>query len=215
MRRICWIGAGRQLTDALTFDYNGQLLTNVILRGPDGICLGVYERVEPPLSGWPHIKRISQPFNAMQMVRSRDAARDFFRAALGFGAFVDADMTQDAPKDSNFGIPRNITTRVTTRAAIMHPNGRPDAAERDNGRVELIQWDGLQGRDLAQRAAPPNLGHLALRFPCQDVSAKGAALKAGGFDLFAEPAAVQMPPYGKVMSLILRTPDGVLIELFG
>ena len=202
------------ITDPLTFDYNGQLLTNVILRGPEGICLGVYERVDPKLAGWPHIKRISQPFNAMQMVRSRDAARDFFRQTLDCGAYVDADMQPSQPKDSNFGIPRNVTTQVTTRAAIMHPNARPDARERDNGRVELIQWDGLEGRDLADRAIPPNLGHLALRFPVRDLGGKARDLAAAGFSLFAEPAGVRMPPYGEVTAASLRTPDGVLIELF-
>ena len=44
------------VTDAVTFDYNGQVLTNVILRGPDGICLGVYQRVDPP-SGPPRVYR--------------------------------------------------------------------------------------------------------------------------------------------------------------
>ncbi len=203
------------VTDPVTFDYNGQLLTNVILRGPDGICFGVYQRVDPPLQGWTHIRRISQPFNAMQMVQSRDAARDFYRDALGFGAFVDADMQNAAPKQSNFGIPINITTRITTRAAIMHPRGRPDARERDNGRVELIQWDGLQGRDLAEHAVPPNLGHLALRFAISDPQSTARTITGCGYRLFAAPAAVRMLPYGEVTALSVRTPDGVLLELFG
>jgi catechol 2,3-dioxygenase-like lactoylglutathione lyase family enzyme len=202
------------VTDPVTFDYNGQILTNVILRGPDGVSFGVYERVAPPLTGWDHIKTVSQPFNAMQIVRSRDATRAFHRDVLGFGAFVDDDLAPRTPQESNFGIPRNLTPQVTTRAAIMHPKGRKDAKERDNGRVELIQWDGLEGRDLAQRAVMPNLGIMILRWPATDASAFAADLSARGVPFHRPPATVRIAPYGKVTMFALTTPDGTIYEIF-
>lgn len=202
------------VTDPLTFDYNGQVLTNAILRGPDGVAFGAYERVKPTLAGWPHMKLISQPFNAMQMVRSRDATRDFHRDVLGFVAFVDDDTRKSKPEESNFGFPINLTTAYTTKAAIMHPRGKPGAKERDNGRVELIEWDGFDGRDLASRAAWPNLGIMMLRWAVADAAATANRLAGSGV-IPARPCATAMvEPYGITEAFSLRTPDGVLYEVF-
>ncbi|MSO96697.1 MAG: hypothetical protein EXR11_00545 [Rhodospirillaceae bacterium] len=202
------------ITDPVTFDYNGQILTNIIFRGPDGIGFGVYERVKPPLAGWLHVKRLSQPFNCMQIVRSRDATRDFHRDVLGFGPFVDNDSRNATPIDSNFGFPKNLTTQYTTRAAIMHPRGRFDVKERDNGRVELIEWHGFEGCNLAERAIVPNLGHLMLRWPVTDAAAKVKAVAAKGAEIFRPLATVNVAPYGKLAVFSIRTPDGVIYEMF-
>jgi catechol 2,3-dioxygenase-like lactoylglutathione lyase family enzyme len=201
-------------TDPVTFDYNGQLLTNVILRGPDGVGFGVYERVKPALEGWPHVKRLSQPFNCMQIVQNRDATRDFHRDVLGFGAFVDDDTRNAQPVDSNFGFPRNLTTQYTTKAAIMHPRGKAGAKERDNGRVELIQWDGFSGRDLSARAVAPNLGNLMLRWAVADAPRRAADIAAKGVPLYRPVTKVDANPYGPVQAFAVRTPDGVIYELF-
>ena len=202
------------IADPVSFEYNGRELANVILRGPDGICFGVYERVKPPLDGWDHISHISQPFNCMQIVRSRDATRAFHRDALGFSAYVDQSSQAAEQKDSQFGHPRNMTTEIVTHAAIMHPRGVPDASERENGRVELIQWEGLVGRDLADRAVPPNLGHMALRWAVSDIEATAARITDAGYGLFADVRTVAIEPYGDVQLCSVRTPDGVLYELF-
>jgi catechol 2,3-dioxygenase-like lactoylglutathione lyase family enzyme len=200
------------VADPVTFDYNGQILTNIIFRGPDGIGFGVYERVKPPLAGWGHVRRFSQPFNCMQIVRSRDATRDFHRDVLGFGAFVDNDSRNAAPTDSNFGFPKNLTTQYTTKAAIMHPRGRLNAQERDNGRVELIEWDGFDGRDVSDLAVAPNLGALMLRWAVPDAAASCKAIAAKGVAIYRPAAMVNVEPYGTLTTFSVRTPDGVIYE---
>ena len=200
------------VTDPVTFDYNGQILTNGIFRGPDGVSFGAYERVNPKLDGWPHMKQLSQPFNAMQMVRSRDATRNFHRDVLGFGAFVDDDTRKSQPEESNFGFPINLTTAYTTKAAIMHPRGKPGVKNRDNGRVELIEWDGFDGRDLAARAVFPNLGIMMLRWAVADAAALAARMKEKGITLDRPCAAAVIEPYGLTDAFCLRTPDGVMYE---
>ena len=202
------------VADPLSFEYNGLTLANVILRGPDGVSFGMYERVDPPLEGWPHISRMSQPFNCMQIVRSRDITRNFHRDALGFSPFVDNNTRNTEPKDSNFGFPRNLTTEVETKAAIMHPRGIPGAKERENGRVELIEWNGLEVRDLADRAMPPHLGHIGLRWAVSDAHAAAKRITAAGYKLQADVQPINLRPYGDVQMCSVRTPDGVLYELF-
>lgn len=202
------------IADPVSFEYGGRVLSNVILRGPDGVCFGAYERVDPPLEGWDHIRMMSQPFNCMQIVRSRDATRDFHRAALGLECYVHASTKSSDQKVSQFGHPRNLTDKIETHVAIMHPRGVLDAPERENGRVELIQWDGIEGRDLADRAMPPNLGHIALRWAVADVDGAAKRIRDAGYALQSEIATATLPPYGDVRLCGVRTPDGVLYELF-
>ena len=202
------------VTDPTRFEYGGRVLINIIMRGPDGICFGVYERADPPLDGWPHIKQMSQPFNAMQIVRSRDDTYDFHNRVLGMGAFVHDEIKNAEPKQSNFGIPINLTDKITTRAAIMHPHGHLEADERDNGRVELIEWEGLDGRDLTELAAPPNLGIVGLRFPVSDLAAKVAQIADADGQLVTDAQDINLAPYGPVKLAAVRTPDGVLYEFF-
>lgn len=202
------------IADPVSFEYGGRILSNVILRGPDGVCFGMYERVQPPLEGWDHIRMISQPFNCMQIVRDRNASHDFHRDALGFTAYVYNSHTSPEPKESQFGHPRNMTTEIKTHAAIMHPRGIPDEPERQNGRVELIQWDGIEGRDLASRAQIPNLGHIGLRWAVADVEASAKRISDAGFALTSEPTPASLAPYGEVIMCGVLTPDGVLYELF-
>ena len=202
------------MTDPTRFEYGGRVLINIIMRGPDGICFGVYERADPPLEGWSHIKQMSQPFNAMQIVGDRDATYQFHHDVLGMEAYVHDDIKNPAPKQSNFGIPFNLTDQMTTKAAIMHPHGNQDADERQNGRLELIEWDGLDGRDLADRALPPNLGIMALRFPVSDLEATCTSIIDGGGTLFTQMHDVVLPPFGTVKLASVRTPDGVIYEFF-
>ncbi|NKB44109.1 MAG: hypothetical protein GKS03_07480 [Alphaproteobacteria bacterium] len=202
------------VADPISFEYNSRILANVILRGPDGVSFGMYERVDPPLEGWDHVTRMSQPFNCMQIVQSRDVTRDFHRDALGFEPFVDNDTRNAEPKDSNFGFPRNLTTEIETKAAIMHPRGVPGAIDRENGRVELIEWNGMEGRNLSERARPPHLGHVGLRWAVLDVAAAADRITNAGYLLESDIQQVKLAPYGKIQVCGVRTPDGVLYELF-
>ena len=50
----------------------------VIFKGPDGIQVQGYDRLEPPLpEAFPKFDRISQPFNIMQMIKNRENSRKF------------------------------------------------------------------------------------------------------------------------------------------
>ncbi len=67
-------GVEQNFADARRHDWTGyndpvilhlgpeRRLRNVILRGPDGINIAIYERIVPGLDGWSNIKKISRPF---------------------------------------------------------------------------------------------------------------------------------------------------------
>lgn len=204
-RRYQWTGYNDPVTLHLGPE---RRLRNVVLRGPDGINFGVYERVVPGLDGWPNIKKMSRPFNAMQIVKDRDATVAFYTDVLGYESAMIGNSPASHVESNNFGLPANLVTSTALKSAIMHPVGG------ETGRIEFVEWDGLEGRDLSARAVPPNLGILTLRFPVSDAVARAQEIEARGGSLRAQPTIVSLPPYGDVTLFSVTTPDGVFLEFF-
>ena len=204
-RRHQWTGYNDPVTLYLGPE---RRLRNVVLRGPDGINFGVYERVVPGLPGWPNLKKLSRPFNSMQIVKDRDATVAFYENVLGFVSMSIGNSPAAQADANNFGLPANLVTSTPLRSAIMHPVGG------ESGRVEFVEWDGLEGRDLSERALAPNLGILTLRFPVSDAVARAAGIVARGGRLMTTPTTVTMPAYGDVSLFSVTTPDGVFLEFF-
>lgn len=204
-RRHQWTGYNDPVTLHLGPE---RRLRNAVFRGPDGINFGVYERVVPGLDGWPNITKMSRPFNAMQIVKDRDATVAFYQDVLGYESAMLGNSPASSVESNNFGLPANLVTSTPLKSAIMHPVGG------ETGRVEFVEWDGLEGRDLSDRAVAPNLGILTLRFPVSDADARAQEIEARGGTLRTEPSVVSLPPYGEVSLFSVTTPDGVFLEFF-
>jgi catechol 2,3-dioxygenase-like lactoylglutathione lyase family enzyme len=182
----------------------------MVFRGPDGVQVQGYERLEPPLpDAIPDFERFTRPFNIMQMVRDRDAAYDFFTRVLGFETFYKGKpYVSDEPVYMPLGIPKNLTTEVRYRAGIVHP--RPG----EFGRMEMIEIMDLEGRDHAERCAAPNLGILAVRFPIENTrDALYSIVERGGtIEFFA--SGVEIEPYGRLRMFNVKTPDGANVHFY-
>jgi catechol 2,3-dioxygenase-like lactoylglutathione lyase family enzyme len=188
------------------FNFGGVVLRNVVIRGPDGVNVAIYQRQRPALVGWSTIRKLSLPFNAMQMVRNRDVTRDFYSRVFGYGTLGNAEFLDTVPGPNNFALPENLVTRIPRRYAIM------TIASSEVGRVEAMQFVGLDGRDLSNRARFPNYGIVALRYPTRDLQALLVRARGGGSEVSA-PIVTTLPSYGHVQIADVRSPDGVLIEL--
>jgi|GEM_PF-117573 len=195
-------------SEPVQFIFPPSVLGNVVLKGPDGINIALYERLEPPLDEFWQFERLSQPFNAMQMVADVEQANDFFTGVLGMEHFWAGDFLDPEPGPNNFGLPQNLTTEIPRRTRILQP--RPG----ETGRLELMQFAGLDGRELGERAQPPNLGILSVRYPVPDIDVAQARIEAAGGTVWRGPATLDLPPYGAVNMLALRAPDGAIVELF-
>lgn len=145
-------------SEPIRFTFGQSDLSNVVLTGPHGIHLAVYQRHSPAFSAFP-VGRISQAFNSMRMVRDRAASRRFYEAGLGFGVLFDSAREPAEPAFSNFGIPYNLTPTIPRAAAALQP------VPGETGRVEVMQIEGFTGRDFSAFAVPPNLGILSVRYP--------------------------------------------------
>lgn len=84
----------------------------------------------------------------------------------------------------------------------------------ETGRVELMEFAGLEGRDLSARAVPPNLGILSVRFPLDNLQNKIEQIKKQNWPLSFAPARVKIHPYGEVEIFTVRSPEGAMIDFF-
>ena len=191
----------------IRFRFGASDLRNVVLTGPHGIHIAAYERITPAFTAFP-VGRVSQGFNAMRMVKNRAAARDFYRDTLGFEIVFDSATEPDQPAYSNLSIPFNLTPEVKRAAAALQP------VPGETGRVEVMQIEGLTGRDHASRASPPNLGILSVRYPVRDLAGYRAALRAKGVAIAFEADNAAITGIGDVSIFALRDPDGNLTEFY-
>ncbi len=193
----------------IRFQFGTSDLRNVVLQGPHGINLAVYERITPDFPHFP-VGRISQGFNSMRMVRDKQKARSFYEDGLGFGVLFDSDREPEEPARSNFGIPFNYTPTIRRSAAALQP-----ALPGETGRVEVMQIDGFVGDDLSDRATPTNLGIISVRYPVQDLESYRASLEAKGISFAYQARGVAIDGIGKVDLIAVRDPDGNITEFYG
>jgi len=190
--------------DPVLMEFGDAELLNVVLRGPDGCNFGLYQSLKPVAPTPPVFPKLGPPFTGQQMVREIAAAEGFYRDVLGWTSWFSDALRLSC---NNFGIPSNMVGVHPKHVAIM------DANERRHGQVELVQWTGFEGRDFSARAVPPNLGHLALRWPVEDLEQYLGRLGDAGLAVFAPPTRCLLAPIGEVLLCSLRTPDGAIVDL--
>ncbi len=195
-------------SDPVEFSFGPFVVKEWLARGPDGIVIALIERVQPPLEGHPHLREMGRLINATQIVTDIEAARDFYMNKLGFQSYLEHVGPSKEPGPNVLGLPHNVAAEVTRHVSILHPH------KINEGSVELIEFDGAKGTDFSARAVPPNFGVLMLRFPVADIDAFAAHIASEGIEVVMPPRAVSLAPYGDVILMAVRGPDGVWIEFF-
>ncbi len=197
-------------SEPIRFTFGQSDLRNVVLTGPHGINIAVYERISPEFTAFP-VGRISQGFNSMRMVKSRTVSRDFYRNMLGFIVLFDSAFEPSEPAPSNFGIPLNYTPQIKRAAAALQPSTG------ETGRVEVMQLEGFTGaRDFSAHASPPNLGIISVRYPVV-MSPMAEALKWRKAPIAFQREKVRVTGLdnGTEWNMVaVRDPDGNLSEFY-
>ena len=189
------------------FSFGTSDLNNVVLTGPHGINIAVYERIKPEFTTFP-VGRMSQTFNSMRMVRDQKASLKFYREKLGLGLLFDQDYLDPTPTTSNFSVPINLTTGIVRRAAVIHH------APGETGRMELMQFVGFEGRDFSKQASLPNLGIISVRYPVTGLQAYHKQLASRGVNIEYEARTVPVGAIGSVDLFAIRDPDGNITEFY-
>lgn len=181
-------------------------VSEVLMKGPDGIVIAFMQRFAPPLVDFDHMKKTSRIFNSSVIVSDMEASNDFYIKKLGFKMFFQTPGLDRATGHNVIGIPPSMNHDITVPIDIV----RPDAA--NFGSIEYLHTNELKGRDCAELAKPPNLGILMYRFPVRDADAYAKSLVERGLTLNSEVQTITVPPYGNLKIFSVRSPDGVWIE---
>lgn len=190
------------------FSFGGSELTNVVVTGPHGVNYALYERETPPFGAFP-VGRLSQAFNTMRMVRDQPASLAWYRDRLGFRVLFDAPFTDPEPRANNFSVPANLATSLVRRAAVAQP-----VMPGETGRIEVMQFEGFVGRDLAATASPPDLGIISVRYPVRELDEYRAVLEQRGVGIVYAGHGVEVGGLGMLELIAVRDPDGSLTEFY-
>tara|TARA_R110002167_G_scaffold349844_1_gene561789 strand:+ start:2718 stop:3722 length:1005 start_codon:yes stop_codon:yes gene_type:complete len=198
-----WRGA----SDPVSFTFGPYEVTEWITTGFDGISFAMIERIKPTLEGWPNVKHMSRVFNSTQVVSDIETSLKFYRNVLGFQVYLEHKGASKEAGPNVLGLPYNLTTEIPRSVYILHPQ------KINEGSVELLQFHGAQGKNVSALASPPNLGIVTLRFPVDNLTALTAHLLANNVKIVSQ-ATLNLPPYGQVDMLAIRTPDQTWIEFY-
>ncbi|KAA1244930.1 VOC family protein [Aquimarina sp. RZ0] len=194
------------LSDPLRYTFNIYDVSEVLMKGPDGIVIAFMQRFAPPLVGFDHMKKTSRIFNSSVIVRDMKASHDFYVNKLGFHMFFQTKGLNRNAGRNVIGIPSNINHEITVPIDIVRP-------DKDNfGSIEYLHINELKGKDCAKFAKPPNLGILMYRFPVRHAETYATTLKSRGVTLNSEVQTLYIKPYGNLKIFSVRSPDGVWIE---
>lgn len=197
-----WNGYG----EPLRYVFGEYDVSEVLLKGPDGITIAAMQRYSPPLVGFDHMKKSSRIFNSSIVTDDMEKSYDFYINKLGFEMFFQTPGNVRKPGHNVLSFPRNTNAEIEVPVDIV----RPDL--KNFGSIEYLQTKGLDGKDCSEHAKPPNLGILMLRFPVKNADAYAATLKERGLQLNSEVQSVTVAPYGTLKIFSVRSPEGVWLE---
>ncbi|WP_166423641.1 VOC family protein [Paraglaciecola sp. 20A4] len=203
LQRAGWRGT----SDPVSFTFGPYEVTEWITTGFDGISFAMIERIKPTLEGWPNVKQMSRVFNSTQVVSNIDTSLAFYRDVLGFQVYLEHKGASKETGPNVLGLPYNLTTEIPRSVYILHPQ------KINEGSIELLQFHGAKGKNVSALASPPNLGIVTLRFPVDNLPALRTHLLASEVKIVSQ-ASLDLPPYGQVDMLAIRTPDQTWIEFY-
>jgi catechol 2,3-dioxygenase-like lactoylglutathione lyase family enzyme len=82
------------------------------------------------------------------------------------------------------------------------------------GRVGLVQYLNLRGRNVSDRSDPPSLGIFMLSFRTRDMMETFKRLKSSAAEVICEPVTVENDVYGKTEVMTIKQPNGGWLEFY-
>jgi hypothetical protein len=196
--------------DPSRYEIFGRPYAGAVLRGQDGIVFNLLARGNGRYDDLPAFGAMSHIRNSTQVVADFEQNRRFFEQQLGW-----VKRWEDAPKweasgRNNMALPESliVSGQVRERAASFAVD-----AEADGGTLEILAFEGIRGRDYAERAQPPNLGMVVYVIMVPRLDAYVATIRSRGVPIVAEPAQLWLPPYGRRLAATIRSPAGSWLML--
>lgn len=195
-------------TDPIEFRFGKFHVKEWLPIGPDGVQLALIERIDPPLEGWPYLKKMSRSFNATMIVDDLSAAEKFWRDMLGFKSYLYHKGASPEPGKNVLGLPHNLATTIQREVHILHPTGKND------GSIELLKFHGATGYDFSTESKLPNRGISSLRFPAKNISKLIARAHTFGIKPYMIGKKLPFMDNQSADFVAFEAPGGAIIEFF-
>jgi catechol 2,3-dioxygenase-like lactoylglutathione lyase family enzyme len=170
-------------------------------RAPDGDFIVLIERVDAATPYGTFATDCSEPLHASFVVTNLDACVHFMQEVLEHETLL-KDTCSGPPFDVLLGVPEDVSFRF----AMPHHPGFA------TGRTVFMEFQ----KRLEPMAQTPGLGPgiCRLRYDTTDLHSTLSRVPGGGGSLVRGPASLDDPVLGQGLVAMVRSPFGVLIELW-
>lgn len=183
-------------------------LYDILMRGPDETIVAFTHRLEPPMELKSEFNFPTHIYKTSLTVKNLQASKQFFVEKLGCTVLTEYEVRKDSPQENMFGLPHNLADKITCKAVILSIHGGKDVD------FQIVEFEGLTGKDFSSKAIPPNRGFLMYRVELQGIHAYSRNLEQKGVSIHKQLCVCEIKPYGKVCTFSVLSPDGAWFEFF-
>lgn len=202
LREMGWHG----LSDPLFQEMGPFKLYDILMKGYDDIIVGFTHRTQPKLDLPEGLKLPTHIYNSSIVVHDLEESKQYYQEGLGFTLLNEYQVNVDEGEDNMFGLPVDITDKVTCKGNIYSLDGERDVI------FQAIEFGGLTGKDFSARSIPPNKGLLLYRCEVEGIEAYYHSLGEKKIPIHQPLQEILIEPYGKVNSFAVISPNGVWWE---
>jgi len=204
LQRAGWQG----FSDPVTFTVPPYTVREAMLVGPDGLVLGLLERVSPPLSGWSWPSTASRPVTVFAPVPDDGRAENLLGRTLGLKRRLGYDGPAAPPGANLFALPHDVTPGLKRRVGWFQAVGN------EEGTIATVAFSGLVGRDHSGEARPPNFGLFLARLPIADAKRRCSEIEQNRPEAIVSRYRATIAMIGPVEGCIITMPGGGWLDLF-
>lgn len=203
LREMGWHG----LSDPLFQTMGPFQLYDVLMQGYDDIIVAITHRKVPKLELKDGFKLPTHIYNSSIVVKDLAKAQHFYKEVLGYTLLNEYEVKKEG--ENMFGIPFNVIPTVTCKANIFSVDGTRDVI------FQIIQFDGVTGKDFSKKAVPPNRGFLTYRVEVETGIAEFYShLQKKNAIIHQTLRTINIAPYGDCQAFAMIDPDGVWWTFF-
>lgn len=180
----------------------GVTLTEALVSDPDGSKVALIQTRIAGREVDPASPMFTEVATATQVVADADHTIRLYRDGLGMEAYADMWLT-GATFEELIGIPHGARFRLSLLRSGTSTSGK----------IEILNYPTLTGRDFGTISAPPRTGLFGQTFLVGDVKATYGRMIVLGAQPMCEPTPLRLPLLGARLGASVRNTNGLIIEL--
>lgn len=179
-------------------DWSDSTVSEAVLCGVDDIPTTMIETVSEPR---PEFDGLFKNITDIALVVSdMDVADKFWTDVIGMPKVYDEELT-DGLVDPIMGLPEGTHSRMAYYSGTNTPV------------VEALSFS-IEGESMSDVAKPENAGIFAMAYIADDVEEVAKKAAEAGFTVHGDPVETVIAVFGRVRSVLIDGPDGMLAEVF-